>query len=106
MRPSEELRTKTVDLDNLMREFLPYGIRNLRVFGSVARGEDTIESDIDFAVDIERGINGRFPGFKYFEFVERLESTFISHVHLTDFTSCPEFLQKAIQEDEKHYDEI
>lgn len=31
------------------------GARNLRVFGSVARGEDDAESDIDFLVDLEPG---------------------------------------------------
>jgi predicted nucleotidyltransferase/DNA-binding XRE family transcriptional regulator len=30
-----------------------HGIRNLRVFGSVARGEDTPESDVDFLVDLD-----------------------------------------------------
>ena len=32
-----------------------HGIRNVRVFGSVARGEDTPGSDIDFLVDLEPG---------------------------------------------------
>ncbi len=32
-----------------------YGASNIRVFGSVARGEADIESDIDFLVDLERG---------------------------------------------------
>ena len=30
-----------------------YGAHNLRVFGSVARGEDTSDSDIDFLVDMD-----------------------------------------------------
>ena len=30
-----------------------YGARNVRVFGSVARGEDGPESDVDFLVDFE-----------------------------------------------------
>jgi predicted nucleotidyltransferase/DNA-binding XRE family transcriptional regulator len=30
-----------------------HGIRNLRVFGSVAREEDTPESDVDFLVDLD-----------------------------------------------------
>ena len=32
-----------------------HGLLNIRVFGSVARGEDTPESDIDFLVDLEKG---------------------------------------------------
>ena len=32
-----------------------YGARNIRVFGSVARGENREESDIDFLVDLDTG---------------------------------------------------
>jgi hypothetical protein len=30
-----------------------HGIRHLRVFGSVARGDETPESDVDFLVDLD-----------------------------------------------------
>lgn len=32
------------------------GARNVRVFGSVARGDDHAESDIDLLVDLDRGV--------------------------------------------------
>lgn len=32
------------------------GARNVRVFGSVARGEDTRSSDIDLLVDLDKGV--------------------------------------------------
>lgn len=32
-----------------------YGARRIRVFGSVARGEDRPDSDVDFLVDFPRG---------------------------------------------------
>jgi uncharacterized protein len=32
-----------------------FGVRNIRVFGSVARGEATPDSDLDLLVDAERG---------------------------------------------------
>ena len=31
------------------------GARNVRVFGSIARGEDTERSDVDLLVDVPRG---------------------------------------------------
>ena len=34
-----------------------HGVHNVRVFGSVARGEADEESDIDFLVDLESGRN-------------------------------------------------
>jgi uncharacterized protein len=32
-----------------------HGASNVRVFGSVARGEATAQSDVDFLVELERG---------------------------------------------------
>jgi predicted nucleotidyltransferase len=32
-----------------------YGARNVRIFGSVARGEERPDSDIDFLVELEPG---------------------------------------------------
>ena len=32
-----------------------YGARHIRVFGSVARGEDRADSDIDIDIDFPRG---------------------------------------------------
>jgi uncharacterized protein len=32
-----------------------HGCRNVRVFGSVATGENKFSSDVDFLVDLERG---------------------------------------------------
>lgn len=32
-----------------------YGVRNIRVFGSVARGEASGDSDLDLLVDVDRG---------------------------------------------------
>ncbi|MEW5858035.1 MAG: nucleotidyltransferase family protein [Cyanobacteriota bacterium] len=34
-----------------------YGAFNVRIFGSVARGEDTADSDVDFLVELEPGRN-------------------------------------------------
>lgn len=40
-----------------------HGAYNIRVFGSVARGEETLDSDIDFLVDYDLAkISPWFPG--------------------------------------------
>ena len=44
-------RKKTAILETASR----HGARNVRVFGSVARGDDDSGSDIDFLVDMEPG---------------------------------------------------
>ncbi|MBI3246260.1 MAG: nucleotidyltransferase family protein [Deltaproteobacteria bacterium] len=41
--------------NELFRIATRHGARNLRVFGSVARGEARPDSDVDFLVDMEAG---------------------------------------------------
>ena len=39
--------------DDILRIAAKHGAYNIRVFGSVVRGEDLPESDVDFLVDLE-----------------------------------------------------
>jgi predicted nucleotidyltransferase len=41
--------------DEVLRTARKYGVRNVRVFGSVARGDADENSDIDLLVDLEPG---------------------------------------------------
>jgi predicted nucleotidyltransferase len=41
--------------DEILHICAKYGARNVRVFGSVARGEADEQSDIDFLVELEPG---------------------------------------------------
>jgi predicted nucleotidyltransferase len=50
MAIDELLKTKREDI---LRIAAKHGARNVRIFGSVARGEADEESDIDFLVEIE-----------------------------------------------------
>jgi uncharacterized protein len=52
MSLDELLRTKR---DDILRTASRHGAYNVRVFGSVARGEADAESDIDLLVDMEPG---------------------------------------------------
>jgi len=49
---SSELQQKRGDI---LRLAARHGARNVRIFGSVARGEARPDSDIDFLVDLEAG---------------------------------------------------
>lgn len=53
MRPSEKLREKRAEVLEIFSRY-PL-ISNPRVFGSVARGEDREDSDLDLLVDVSRG---------------------------------------------------
>ncbi len=41
--------------EEILRVAARHGARNVRVFGSVVRGEARPDSDVDFLVDIDRG---------------------------------------------------
>ena len=51
MPPSEYLANCRSEVLEIMSRYAPQGISNLRVIGSVARGTDGPDSDIDFLVD-------------------------------------------------------
>ncbi len=46
-----------------------YGVHNIRVFGSFARGETSADSDLDLLVEYRSGRGG----FAFIEFCERVE---------------------------------
>jgi predicted nucleotidyltransferase len=48
--------------EEILRVFARHGAGNVRLFGSVARGEDTPESDVDFLVDVTGDTTPWFPG--------------------------------------------
>lgn len=52
MAVSELLQEKR---EEILRICAKYGARNVRVFGSVARGQADVQSDIDFLVEMEPG---------------------------------------------------
>jgi predicted nucleotidyltransferase len=41
--------------DEILRIAARHGARNVRIFGSVARGDENESSDIDFLVEMEKG---------------------------------------------------
>src|SRR5271157_93663 len=48
--------------DEILRVAARHGAGNVRLFGSVARGEDTPESDVDLLVDVTGDTTPWFPG--------------------------------------------
>ncbi len=74
-----------------------YGVSNLWLFGSAARGE-TYAKDLDFIVEFKQPPGLRdYMGLKFF-----LEETFSMPVDLHSKVACPERFYKRIQADLKH----
>jgi predicted nucleotidyltransferase len=53
MLPSQILQKHRTEVLEIMERYPR--LSNLRVFGSIARGEDTEDSDVDFLVDLAPG---------------------------------------------------
>lgn len=53
MRPSEIIQQKRHEIYSILKKYQT--LDNLRVFGSVAKGTDSKDSDIDFLIDAHQG---------------------------------------------------
>lgn len=48
----DEIRTRKIEISRIARQ---YGASDLRIFGSVARGQERADSDVDVLVCLPRG---------------------------------------------------
>jgi predicted nucleotidyltransferase len=64
--------------DDILAVAARHGVSNLRLFGSVARGEERADSDIDLLVDLadDRGFDN------YLALIDELESLFARRVEV------------------------
>lgn len=53
IRPSEQLVKRRTEV---LATLTQYGVTNVRIFGSVARGDDESDSDVDLLVDLPLAI--------------------------------------------------
>lgn len=74
--------------DEILRVAAAHGARNVRVFGSAARGQAGPESDVDFLVDID---DTDCRGFEFFGLLEDLRRL------LEELLGCPVDVAEAIQ---------
>ena len=86
----QQIREKTVPIAKR------YGIQNLRLFGSYARGDARDNSDVDLRID--RGNLTRL--FSYYALVEELEQALSCHVDLVlDGSRDTDFLARIEREE-------
>ena len=90
----EEIREKTVPIAKR------YGISNLRLFGSYARGDAKDNSDVDLHID-----RGNLKGlFSYYAMVDDLEQALNCHVDLVmDGCRDQDFLDHIAREEVSLY---
>ena len=90
---NKEIINKLKELKPILKE--RYGIEEFAVFGSVARGEDLENSDIDIVIlkIKKKSFSLRLKAIKF------LESTFNKKIDLGYFDSMKTFVKRVIQKD-------
>jgi len=77
-----------------------YGVKKLALFGSYARGEQNINSDIDFLID-----KGKIQGWEIFGFINALEDDLGVHVDVLTYDSLREsFIADSVGSEVVLYD--
>ncbi len=73
-----------------------YGVKSIAIFGSYARNDYTLKSDIDIIIEFDRHI-----GFKYFELADYLEKILNCNVDLFTYNAIQQkpFLWESVKED-------
>ena len=75
-----------------------YGIKKASVFGSVSRGDERPDSDVDLLVELGPGPMGMF---KYMELIEKLEEGLGKRVDLVTEGSIIKYFEPYIRADLK-----
>jgi uncharacterized protein len=87
-----ELRTRQ---DEILRIAAKHGAGNVRVFGSVARGDARPDSDVDFLVDIVGPTTPWFPG----SLLADLEDALGRRVDVVIARSLSPFIRESVLRD-------
>jgi len=74
-----------------------YGVKEIYLFGSVARGEESEKSDIDLLVEFDE--SKIITMLKYMQLVREFEERFNKHVDLATKDMIKPLIMKYIQED-------
>jgi len=74
-----------------------YGVKEIYLFGSVARGEEREDSDIDLLVEFDE--SKIITMFKYMQLVREFEERFNKHVDLATKNMIKPIVSKSIQKD-------
>lgn len=94
MKPSDAIQGKTKDIKQAVEA---YGFVNVRIFGSVCRGEDIAGSDLDLLVTIQPELEGKISLFDIMELESMLEEMLGVPVDLNVAKKMPEHLKPEVE---------
>lgn len=85
-----------VDLERLREVCERYGVASLEVFGSVARGEDRVDSDVDLLYVLKPGAR---LGFKLFDLEDELSVLLNRPVDLVGRNAVNKYIRDQVLAD-------
>ena len=94
MKPSDAIQGKTKEIKQAVEA---YGFVNVRIFGSVCRGEDIDGSDLDLLVTIPAEREGNISLFDILEFESTLEEMLGIPIDLNVANNMPEHLKPEVE---------
>jgi len=89
----DELREKILPV------LLPYGVKSVAVFGSVVRGEDTLESDIDILVELKPPSERPPIGLRWFGLEQELEQILERKVDLVSQAALSPYIRPYVEKE-------
>ena len=89
----EEIREKILPL------LLPCGVKRIAVFGSVSRGEETPESDIDILVELKDPGERPVIGLKWFGLEQKLGQMLGREVELVSSSALSPHVRASVERD-------
>ncbi len=92
MNAREQIRQRR---DEILRVAAGHGAGNVRLFGSVARGEETPESDVDLLIDVTGETTPWFPA----SLIADLEQLLMRRVQVITHRSLSPLIREAVLRD-------
>ena len=93
MERLEELREKILPV------LLPWGVKRVALFGSVVRGEDTPESDIDILVELKPPDERPPIGLKWFGLEQELSHILGREVDLVSESALSPYIRPYVEKE-------
>jgi predicted nucleotidyltransferase len=93
MQQFEELREKILPV------LLPCGVKRIAIFGSVVRGKDTPESDIDILVELKEPGERPPIGLRWFGLEEELSLLLGREVELVSARGLSPYIRPNVEEE-------
>lgn len=94
VRPGELANEIIQKLRENMDRIKSFGVKRIGIFGSVARGEDRGDSDIDIIVEFSEPI-----GLRFFDLIELLEKILGRKVDLVSYEAISPYIKPYIEKE-------